>query len=994
MPAVYAIVNATIVPAPGQRIEKGTILFRDGVIVSVGADVAIPDDARQIDLAGRTVYAGFIDAYARLPADASKADPALAELLGAKHWNARIVPQVDASRIWKRDDEAMKKLRSQGVVAQHLAPSFGIVKGSGVIVTTGTKPQNDSIVRGRVGQNVAFHLRGRNFDGYPTSPMGAYALIRQTWMDADWSIAARKAIATQPSLGAIESNDALDAIAADRSGAVFVEAPDELYATRARTLASELKWNLVTVGGGFEYRLAAEIGKDGATVILPVNFPKPPDVSSPALQRAVTLEQLQHWDLAPESPARLVRAGAKVSLATDGLKDVGTFLDRVRTSVERGLSEDDALAALTTTPAATLSVDATLGTIAPGKRASFVVADGPVFDRKAKLAETWVDGERFEFGYRDGLDVRGTYRVALDNRTFDLSLAGEAGAPRVSIKQTEPEQVDSATTSPATKPAPASARNVSLVDTQLSFVIDGKLVGTDGAAVASISLVAKPSGYVVLSDGTRKPITVERTGNASSATQPASKPATKPTTRASFEPSYPLGAYGRNGLPERQGYLITNATVWTCGEQGVLQNAYVLVDAEGHVSKVGTDKWYEAAKLSVPVIDGTGLHVTPGMIDCHAHIATDGGINESGQAISAEVRIGDFMDPTDISIYRQLAGGLTTANILHGSANPIGGQNQVIKLRWGARPDELKFDGAPPGIKFALGENVKQSNWGDRFTTRYPQTRMGTEQIMRDEFRAARDYAAAWKKWNDTSEGIPPRRDLELDAIVEVVTGTRFVHCHAYRQDEMLALMRTAEELGFRIRTFQHALEAYKIAPEVAKHGAGASNFADWWAIKVELFDAIPYSPGILTRAGVLTSVNSDDPELARRMNLEAAKSVKYGRMTPIDALKLVTINPAKQLGIDARVGSIEVGKDADLVLWTGDPLSVYSRVEKTWIDGRLMWSRDDDLAAQKRNDEMRRTLIQKILTSGETPGRPDEMPKREGERWPRVDVFCVHEQK
>jgi N-acetylglucosamine-6-phosphate deacetylase len=469
------------------------------------------------------------------------------------------------------------------------------------------------------------------------------------------------------------------------------------------------------------------------------------------------------------------------------------------------------------------------------------------------------------------------------------------------------------------------------------------------------------------------------------------KPSTKPTTqRASFEPNYPLGEYGRRGLPEQPpAVLFQNATVWTSGPSGKLEDTDVLVQ-RGKITLIAKDIDPHGID-GVLIVDCAGKHLTSGLIDCHSHIATDGGVNESGQSITCEVRIGDFVNPADVSIYRQLAGGLTAANVLHGSANPIGGQNQVIKLRWGGTPDDLKFREAPQGVKFALGENVKQSNWGERYTTRYPQTRMGVEQIVRDAFTAARQYRADWDKFKRDGKGIPPRVDLELEALAEIVEGTRLIHCHSYRQDEILALLRTCESFGVRIASLQHILEGYKVADAIAKHGAGASCFTDWWAFKIEVYDAIPYAGALMHQAGIVVSFNSDDAELARRLYTEAGKAVKYGGVSEVEALKFVTLNPAKQLGIDRYVGSIEVGKDADLVVWSKSPLSTLTRCEQTWIDGRRYFSLEDDAAARAEIRTRRAALIQKVLASNEEPAAPDEAKQRGDELWPNVDVYCGH---
>jgi len=368
-------------------------------------------------------------------------------------------------------------------------------------------------------------------------------------------------------------------------------------------------------------------------------------------------------------------------------------------------------------------------------------------------------------------------------------------------------------------------------------------------------------------------------------------------------------------------------------------------------------------------------HITPGLIDCHSHTAIDGDVNEGTQTISAEVRIGDVVDGNDIDLYRQLAGGLTCANLLHGSANAIGGHNQVIKLRWGGTPEGLKFKQAPQGIKFALGENPKQSNWGDRFTIRYPQTRMGVEEIIRDEFQAAREYEKRWKEYQKSKRGMPPRKDFELEAIVEVLNGLRLVHSHSYRQDEILMLMRLAEEYGFRVATFQHVLEGYMVADAMAQHGAGGSCFSDWWAYKFEVYDAIPYNGALMHDEGVVVSFNSDSNEMARRLNTEAAKAVKYGEVSPEEALKFVTLNPAKQLKIDRWVGSLEPGKDADLVLWSGDPLSTYSVCLQTWIDGAKYFDREEDLKMREEVHKERALLIQKALSEGGGEGGAKPWP-------------------
>ena len=402
--------------------------------------------------------------------------------------------------------------------------------------------------------------------------------------------------------------------------------------------------------------------------------------------------------------------------------------------------------------------------------------------------------------------------------------------------------------------------------------------------------------------------------------------------------------------------MILNATVWTSGQSGVITNASIRI-ADGRIAAIGPN-------IGAPIpfdgiiIDATGKHVTPGLIDCHSHSMILGGVNEATLPSTAMVRIADVVNSETENIYRQLAGGLTTANLLHGSANPIGGQNAVIKLRHGALPDDMIFSKAPAGIKFALGENVKQSNWGDKKTTRFPQTRMGVKTFFVNRFTVARQYLAEQRA--NRATGPPVRRNLELDALGEILRGERLIHCHSYRQDEMLVFLRTMERFGIRVGSLQHVLEGYKIADEIAAHGAGASSFADWWAYKFEVYDAIPYNGALLHERGAVVSFNSDSSDLARRLNLESAKAVKYGGISETEALKFVTLNPAKQLGIDRWVGSLEVGKDADFVIWNGHPLDTQTLCDETWIEGRQYYDRAKTAARFEAMADERAALLVK----------------------------------
>jgi imidazolonepropionase-like amidohydrolase len=418
--------------------------------------------------------------------------------------------------------------------------------------------------------------------------------------------------------------------------------------------------------------------------------------------------------------------------------------------------------------------------------------------------------------------------------------------------------------------------------------------------------------------------------------------------------------------------LIQNATILTVSH-GTIENGSILIK-DGKIAEVGPSI---KAPAGAKVIDAAGQFVMPGIIDCHSHIAIEGGVNEGSVSVSSIANIAEVLDSDDVDIYRDLAGGVTTANVLHGSANSIGGQTIVIKLRWGQPASKLPFEGALPGIKFALGENPKRSNFSiPGQPKRYPATRMGVEETIRGAFTGARDYKNSWDAYRKRVAGgeknaLPPRRDLRLEPLVEVLEGKRYVHAHCYREDEILMLLRVAKEFGFKVRTFQHVLEGYKIADEIAAAGAGASTFSDWWAYKVEAYDAIPYNTALMTKRGVLVSVNSDDAAEATHLNQEAAKSMKFGGLTHDEALKLVTINPAMQLGIDKRVGSIDVGKEADLVIYNHDPLSAYAVAQKTIVDGRVLFDRDKDTAGHAALEKEKQDLLTKEKKAEEK--KPDE---------------------
>lgn len=886
---VHALVGGTVVTAPGKSLKTATIVIRDGMIEDVGANVKAPSDARIWKMEGTTIYAGMIDPYF-LPdsgksesGESSSADGLTSGSInflgvagdekdqggtGPSYQLSSVAPERRVAAGFTPNASAWKGMRAQGFTAANLAPEKGIFRGSSSFVTLGDGDPNEMILLAELFQHVAFEKQGGDDRVYPASLMGVIAVIRQTLFDTlhyaqDWAAYNKEAtVRRRP-----EYNPALDKLARSIAGkrTFMIEPRSALMVDRAGRLLKEFDLDAILVASGEEWRRPDLVRKASKRFVVPVDLPKIPKMPNDDDWDAISLDNLRRWDWAAENPALLKRSGAAIALTTFGLSERKDFRKNVALAVERGLSETDALAALTTVPAEFCRVSDRLGTIEKGKIANLtIVAGDSYFDSDDKIREVWVDG-----------------------RIFPV----------------EPPKVASKTKK---KAAPKK----------------GKEADEEAAKKKA--------------EAEKKKADVAKRRKKRAAKAPLS---------------------GRGVLASPKHILIKNATVWTCGPEGKLDYASLLI-SDGRIQQVGHFKAELAA--GTLVIDAKGRHVTPGLVDCHSHSMILGGVNEGTLPSTSMVRVGDVVNSETSNIYRQLAGGLTVANLLHGSANPIGGQNAVIKLRDGASPEELKFKEAPGGIKFALGENVKQSNWGDEYTTRFPQTRMGVRTFFANRFTAAEQYLARWNEF-EKKGGVKPRRDLELEALGEIINGDRWIHCHSYRQDEILVFLRTMEEFGVTVGTLQHVLEGYKVADEIARHGAGASAFSDWWAYKFEVYDAIPYAGTLMHRRGALVSFNSDSSDVARRMNLEAAKAVKYGGLPEEDALKFVTLNPAKQLRIDAYVGSLEKGKHADFVIWSDNPLSTRAVCEQTWIEGKKYfdYSLSDKRAAIL--DKERKALLVKV---------------------------------
>lgn len=971
-PRVHALVGATVVVSPDKIIEQATLILRDGLIESVGQSIKIPDDARIWDFSGKTIYPGFIDAYTHygMPgnlkpfkrrdgpdgAPLPKPQPLPAQT-GASYWNPLITPERDAANFFKASSKEAAKLSDIGFATVATFPGRGIFRGQGALVNLNGKAVNQASIDLKVAQHIAFELAPRTNDGntgYPTSLMGSMALIRQAFYDAQWQAKKEQAYQSHPDKrerpveNAALSN--LQPLIENKQFALF-QAWDELDYRRIENIANEFSIDFAILGNGYEYRRSNILKETGATVILPLAFPKTPHVERVDASLDLSLEQLQHWEFAPSNAAFLAQQSIPICLTSHFLSDPGKdFWKSLRATVKRGLAKEEALAAITTRPAELYGMDARVGTLESGKIANLVVATGDLFDDdKAKISAMWIDGDYLEKKPSRTVDLKGTWAFDWDRIGGFESGAIEKAGEKWSLKIGE------------------SKITLSVNENEVLLVLGGEQLGEakdSGLARLHGRFNADAlSGTGQLANGTAFTWSAQRNLNESSlAETPAKEAADKPKKEETIPElaftRYPAGAFGVAPQENPDTILIRNATIWTSSNDGVLETTDLLVK-RGKILKIGKN-------LKVPkgalIIDATGKHLTPGLIDCHSHTAMSRGVNEAGSAITVEVRARDIINPVNINVYRQLAGGLTVSNLLHGSANPMGGQSQVIKHRWGEGADAFVFKGARPGVKFALGENVKQSNWGDKFTTRYPQTRMGVEQFMKSNFRAAEDYE---RKWNDFESGRsiePPRKNLRLEAALEILRGERDVHIHSYRQDEILMFARLAKTLNLKVAAFQHILEGYKVADAMVEINAGGSTFSDWWAYKFEVLDAIPYNGVMMHNAGVLTSFNSDDAELATRLNTEAAKAVKYGGLSEEEALKFVTLNPAIQLGIDDRVGSLETGKDADFVIWNDHPLSTYAAAEQTWIDGIKRFDKNDHIDLLGSDDQERESLIQKAL--------------------------------
>lgn len=929
-----AFINAKIFVTPTQILENATLLIKDEKVIDVGIAVSIPKNAEIIDLKGKSIYPSFIDLYSSFGVEIPKrvqnnirntnAAPQYDASREGYYWNDHIRPETNPISLFQFDKKQAEELLKEGFGVVNTHFQDGIIRGNGLLVALNPNATDAyRILDSRSAQYLSFKKSAKSNQIYPNSLMGSMALIRQVYNDASWY-----------SKGLAKNKDlSLEAFNKNKNLVQIFEADGKQNDLRADKIGDEFGIQYVIVGGGDEFENIEEIKTTNATYIIPVNFRKAYDVSEPYLADEIALSDMRKWNQEPANLQILHQNKVPFTLTTNQLKVISDFNKNLQKAFDYGFDKTAALEALTTVPANILGKFNEIGSLKKGSYANFLITSGELFDKETTLYENWVQGNKNEINPMNVKEIIGDYTLSLNGKNYDLSITGKSPKLKVAVKDGE------------TKIKSKFIYN----DNWLNLIINSQSDSTKHnrliARVYSNSdningTVTDEKGFESIWNAIKKTDSKEKEKKKNDS---ISKITILPIT-------YPNIAFGFAEKPKQETFLFKNITVWTGEKEGILKNTDVLITA-GKISKIGANL---NAKDAI-IIDGTNKHLTAGIIDEHSHIATVA-VNESGQNSTAEVSLEDVVDSDDIQIYRSLAGGVTTVQILHGSANPIGGQSALVKLKWGETASNLLYKNNDKFIKFALGENVKQANWGNTETIRFPQTRMGVEEVYMDYFQRAKEYDAIKKS------GKPFRKDLEMEILAQILNKERFITCHSYVQSEINMLMKVAEKFNFTVNTFTHILEGYKVADKMKAHGAGASTFSDWWAYKYEVNDAIPYNASIMHNVGITVAINSDDAEMNRRLNQEAAKTIKYGGLTEEEAWKLITINPAKLLHIDNRVGSIKVGKDADVVLWSDNPLSIYSKAEKTLIEGVVYFDTERDLQLREQVKSERNSLINMML--------------------------------
>lgn len=942
--SAYALTNLSVY-RNGNYSAGQTLLIKDGLIEQVSDSAAIPAGYYELDLSGRFAYPGFIDVYSNYgipeleePEDSNGAGENLFSQAQAFNVNDAVRAHYRASEAFIPHEEERKKLRLQGFTAVSSFLADGIARGTSAVVTLGEENANEAIVMADASANFSFS-KGSSNQSFPSSLMGSIALVRQTQLDAQWFEAQDPRPFTDESLEAFNRNRVLPQI---------MEVRNWQQALTADHIGDEFNTQYILKTSGDSYQSAGLIKDTNATLVVPVAYPEAPEVDDAYDSDDVPLNELRHWELAPYNLRVLHEAEVPFVITAAGSAD--DFLKNLRKAVANGLPEHVALNALTSGPAQLLGLS-NMGSLDENMLANLFITSGPLFEQESRILQSWVNGHQYVLA-EDQDERGGIYQLAIGDIEYLVAVNFDGGSPTMTLSAEDTIREDAAT--------PSFELQTSDDLVTLNITIPAT---EDGDVAQSLRL----NGWTIetgwrgngqLTDGSWDDWQLTRISNETSASQ-SGQGSEQSIEEIPGAITFPFQAFGRDALPQQQDFVIRDAMVWTNEEAGNLITDVLVRD--GKIAAIEAGVTAQGALE----IEASGLHVTAGIIDEHSHIALFN-INE-GATNSSMVRMRDVVDSLNINIYRNLAGGVTAAQLLHGSANPIGGQSALIKMRWGQPAQNLWIEDADEFIKFALGENVKRSR--SPSSVRYPQTRMGVEQVFVNAFSQAQEYEKEWQAYEDLSRTqrrntTPPRRDLVDEAMLEVLNGERFVTSHSYVQSEINMLMHVADSFDFNINTFTHILEGYKVADKMAAHGAGGSTFSDWWGYKWEAYNAIPYNAALMHQAGVVTAINSDDAEMSRRLNQEAAKVIKYGGISEVEALKMVTLNPAKLLHLDDRMGSILVGKDADLVLWSDHPLSVYAIVETTWVDGIPYFDRDEDAMLRENIASERARLIAKILNS------------------------------
>ena len=947
-----AITNATLHPAPNQQIDNGTILFKNGTIIAVGQNINIPENTLIHDYSGKHIYASFVELHSNfgIKSETAGARRGRSTQYDANregyYWNDHIQSDYNGIEDYSYDKAGAKKLRNAGFGVVNSHRTEGIHRGTSVFVALNDM-DTDAIrlLDEKAAQHLSFTKSRESSQYYPGSIMGAMALLRQFFHDADWY---KKG-------GASNKDLAIEAFNTNKNLPAFFEARNKLDVARAAKIGKEFGLPFTITASGKEYEHIQNLKDLNATLLVPVNFPDGYDVTDPVSTQKIALSDMRYWNQAPMNPAEIAKGGIPFAFTSNGLSDKTALLKNIKKAINYGLDKEKALAALTTTPARLLGKQADVGQLKKAAMANFIVTNGPLFDDSTKIEENWVQGRQHKIITSPEVTFDGKYTLMLDGEELNLVIKNSGTKIAATVKKDTVKLTAKATYKSG----------------WMSLQIQNEAKDAYAQLSAKISDANRIDGEGTSFDGNSIRWTA-RFNEAAEDKKKTKKENKQPTPVAV---TYPNNGFGFSSLPSAQNTLFKNATVWTNEAEGILKNTDVWVE-NGKIKAIGQN-------LNAPgavEIDATGKHLSSGIIDEHSHIGASS-INEGGHNSSAEVTIEDVINPDDINLYRNLSGGVTTLQILHGSANPIGGRSAIIKPRWGEDADGLLYQGAAPFIKFALGENVKQSNWSSY--ARFPQTRMGVEQVFVDYFQRAKEYQTAWKTYNalgrkTKAKTLAPRYDLEMETLVEILEGKRFISCHSYVQSEINMLMKVAERFGVTINTFTHILEGYKVADKMKEHGVGGSTFSDWWAYKFEVNDAIPYNGAIMHSQGVTVAFNSDDAEMSRRLNQEAAKAVKYGGVSEEDAWKFVTLNPAKLMHIDDQVGSVKVGKSADLVLWNDHPMSIYAVAEKTMIEGIFYYDLDRATAQIEIIQQERNQLIQQMVEAKNGGAPTQKAPKKQ----------------